>query len=79
MVVFAGFHQSSGSTVLNELKFLKVFVGYTDEQAVTVIKPGGDRIVILLLRTMNSQHSQFFDNFFYISVLFLFHLWFLQL
>lgn len=43
MVVFAGFHQSSGSTVLNELKFLKVFVGYTDEQAVTVIKPGGDQ------------------------------------
>ena len=42
VVVFAGFHQSSGSTVLNEFKFLKVFVGYTDEQAVTVIKPRGD-------------------------------------
>ena len=42
VVVFAGFRPSSGSTVLNELKFLKVFVGYADEQAVTVIKPGGD-------------------------------------
>ena len=40
VVVFAGFHQSSGCTVLNE--FLKVFVGCADEQAVTVIKPGGD-------------------------------------
>ena len=41
VVVFAGFHQSSVSAVLNELKFLKVFIGYTDEQAVAVIKPGG--------------------------------------
>ena len=32
MVIFAGFHQSSGSAVLNELKFLKVFIGYTDER-----------------------------------------------
>ena len=42
VVVFASFHQSSGSTVLNELEFLKVFIWYTDKQAVTVIKPGGD-------------------------------------
>ena len=42
MVVFAVFHQRSGNAVMNELKFLKVFIGYTDEQAVTVIQPGGD-------------------------------------
>ena len=42
VVVFVRFHQCSASAVLNELKFLKVFIGYTDEQAVTVIKPGGD-------------------------------------
>ena len=34
VVVFAVFHQRSGNAVLNELKFLKVFIGYTDEQAV---------------------------------------------
>ena len=43
MVVFADFHQSTGGTVLNELKFLEVFVGNADEQAITVIKPGGDQ------------------------------------
>ncbi len=43
VVIFADFHQSTGSTVLNELKFLEVFVWYTDEQAVTVVKPGGDK------------------------------------
>ena len=42
VVVFEGFHQSLVSAVLNELKFLKVFIGYTDEQSVTGIKPGED-------------------------------------
>ena len=42
VVLSAGFHQSSGSAVLNELKFLKVFTRYNEEQAVTAFKPGGD-------------------------------------
>ncbi len=62
VVIFADFHQSTDSTVLNELKFLEVFVWYTDEQAVTVVKPGGDKGVDEFLCVREGEEGAEFRN-----------------
>lgn len=38
--MFTDLHENTGSTVLDELKFLKIFLGRTNEQTVAVVKFG---------------------------------------